>query len=934
MKKKYFALIIILLSESISFSQPAWKDLFVGAQNQIKAGDIKSAQKSAEAALEKAIADYKKESEYYAATLSLYGEILFRKGDYTKSANAFGDEIKIRKALKGKETTGYAKALHNLSTVLVKQGKFGDAEPIMIEAINIKLKAGSPKDSSLALSYQNLGVVFQMTGKFSESENAYLKASKIRKEVFGTASLPHATSEQSLGTLYMMLGNYDNAVVNLENAVNVFRSILGDENLTTANAAFILAKCYLETGKKDKAKPLINLSMSVQKNDKIAKNPEYIQTLISLGQARWANGDYDEALKVYENAKSVIERYYGNGHPDFINCVYSIGTIEFQQGKFDLAYKDLFLSIKMTEQIFHKSYPEYATRLHTFAGLLQNMGKFKEADAYYKKAFNAYTEQIKKYFPFLSESEKAKYYFNLKKRFDMYNCYVISNYKEHPELISEMLNNRIATKAILLNNNLKIKNKIQSSDDEKTNAIYKKWKDTREELTSLYHLSNKELAASGKNIDSLESECNSLEKQMSSVSEDFRNEIIARNTSWKDVADALDENETAVEIIRFNFNDKAMSDSVYYVALIINKNTKDNPEIVVMKNGNQMESKYIKAYHNAIRFKIPDNESYKIFWKAINDKIDGQNIVYVSPDGIYNKLNISTLENLSGEFVIEKKNIILVTNLNDIYLNKKKKSEKLSKSAFLLGNPTFRLQKAAQNNLPDTIQVQRQISESIRKSDIKIQELPGTKLEIENINSELINAGWASKLYTEELASEDNLNSIRTAGLIHIATHGFFLNDVADNEDNKILGINSEKAKENPFLRSGLLLAGAESAVLNETSDRTKGILTSYEVSGYDFDKINLLVLSACETGLGEVKNGEGVYGLQRAFQIAGAKTIIMSLWKVDDEATQTLMADFYKQWLSGKKMHEAFKDAQLNLKQQNPHPYFWGGFIIIGEFD
>jgi len=323
---------------------------------------------------------------------------------------------------------------------------------------------------------------------------------------------------------------------------------------------------------------------------------------------------------------------------------------------------------------------------------------------------------------------------------------------------------------------------------------------------------------------------------------------------------------------------------------------------------------YIRNYNNSIRFKIDDNDSYKAFWALIDEYLKDKNKIYFSPDGAYNKVNINSLKKPDGSFVVDNKEIILVSNTSDIISIKNHKAISFqNKSACLFGFP-----KAPDANNEQNLQLK---SWRALLKDFKIEELPQTKVEITEIDKLLKDNQFKTTVLMEESANKKQFKNLSKQNLLHIATHGFFLTDFEINNNEQIFGIDVDRFVDNPLLRSGLIFSESE----NES-----GILTANEVKNMDFDATDLVVLSACETGAGEIKNGEGVYGLQRAFQIAGANTVVMSLWKVDDLATQEFMGKFYEYIVQGSEPATALKMTQKKIKEKYNHPYYWGGFVLI----
>ena len=326
-----------------------------------------------------------------------------------------------------------------------------------------------------------------------------------------------------------------------------------------------------------------------------------------------------------------------------------------------------------------------------------------------------------------------------------------------------------------------------------------------------------------------------------------------------------------------------------------------------------MESRYFKYYRNSITGKVPDQVSYGVYWKPIVDEIGQAATVYLSADGIYNQINLEAIPAPDGRFVIDNANIVLVSNTKDIYTRKiRSRAVATSNTASMFGNPTFYLTASADSRI--------------------ISPLPGTEKEVNQVQFILDQKGWTTTEYLDKSAAEEKIKELNSPKIFHIATHGFFQPRTEARSAFAATGINQARAFDNPLLRSGLLLTNAGDVLSNSSGlYQGEGVLTAYEAMNLNLDQTELVVLSACETGMGEVQVGEGVYGLQRAFQVAGARTVVMSLFKVNDEATQQLMSTFYRNWMQTGNKHQAFADAKRELRKTYPDPLFWSGFVMVG---
>ncbi|MGI9553055.1 MAG: CHAT domain-containing protein, partial [Aurantibacter sp.] len=559
--------------------------------------------------------------------------------------------------------------------------------------------------------------------------------------------------------------------------------------------------------------------------------------------------------------------------------------------------------------------------------------EFDLAEPLFLEALSNQLNQISTIFPALTEKEREAFYNTLRSDLERFNTFAILNSLDNPSILGEMFNNQLTTKALLFNASDKMRNNILRSNDESMINDFGHWRDLREKLARLYQLPKIDLAKKQLEMQDLEEEVEQLEKSLSKRSAIFAKENDRRKLTWMDVRDQLDVDEAAVEIIRFRrykidpegkskitkdlsvpeFLNYGFTDEVLYAALIVDKSTTEYPKLVLLENGKDIESRYLSYYKNAIHYVVDDYNSYEQYWAQIDENIlEGTEKVYISPDGVYNKINLNAIRNpKTKNYLIDDLAIIPITSTRDLI---DKTDTDASGALVLMGNPNYLWEGVE----PPASDEESEIADYL-------DPLPGTDEEVSSIGELMTFGEWSPELYTGDQAREETLKQLQSPRVLHIATHGYFSKEVLQTSLN------------NDFLNSGLMLAGASNTLYYRRnqisfSPEEDGILTAYEAMNLNLDNTELVVLSACETGLGTVKNGEGVFGLQRAFKVAGAQSIILSLWRVDDRTTQKLLYYFYEGWLKHKDKHKAFKDAQVRLREEFLYPYYWAAFVMVGE--
>ncbi|MGL1888465.1 MAG: tetratricopeptide repeat protein [Reichenbachiella sp.] len=866
----------------------------------------------------------------FATFLGNYSSFLQSTNNYVEAENSLIQSLDIKLGLLGKLNENYLATFENLAVLYITTGKYEKAREILIETLDIKEKLANEAPSFLAYTHSYLGVIAKNLGEYDEAEIQLKKALSLYEKEFGKQHVFYANTSNELGLLYLKMGNLKSAKPLFTSSMNTFKEIHSDQHIDYATSLENLATLYQLEGDNEKSKELLEQVLEIDKKQLGTHHPLYSKTLHNLAAILVELKDYEHASKLYTEAISIYADLFGQDHPSFANTLYNVAVLEQELGNYDGAKGHFEQVIEIRKKILNENHPDLAFSIFGLASVKQKLGDYEGARQDYTYTIETYLNSISTIFPSLSEDEKGAFYSKIKPVFEAYQDFAVEYvYHEHgneenqQQLLNQLYDLQLSTKALLLSATTKVKSRIMSSGDTQLINRYLEWKAVKETLVKALNMSNADLAINGYDITALQLQSNELEKRLSKMSAGFAGEFEKRVISWNDVSASIGENDAAMEILRIKKN--TTNDSIYYAALTLKGNDISGPSLTVVTGGENLELKYFKQYKNTVMYKMENEKSYNQYWASIDEGLEGIETLYLSSDGVYNKININTLYDVENkEYVFDKYLIRLLSNTKELAEPVEVVSTDLVASvADVFGFPDYDLGGAITSE--SNAATERGFANGISA-------LPGTLEETNNISHTLDNNYWKYNLYQGDEATEENIKAVESPKLLHIATHGFFMSNM-NNVLNENAGIQAREAKFNPLFRSGLLFAGASKTFRNEKLEGEEdGILTAYEAMNLNLDHTELVVMSACETGLGEVKNGEGVYGLQRAFLVAGADHLIMSLWTVNDETTQKLMSTFYENWLGGQSKQDAFHDAILKLKKKYKQPYYWGAFVMLGK--
>lgn len=569
---------------------------------------------------------------------------------------------------------------------------------------------------------------------------------------------------------------------------------------------------------------------------------------------------------------------------------------EMESMKFYVESSNIYKS-KLVNPYYHvmlcaaKKYPLVITRL--------------EAD------FQKLERELQVNFSYFSEDQRKEYFNEYTRQLDFYYSVLLAGAESDASLSLRILDKSLQTKGLILEVTREQDRRLRNIRDPEVKAMVAKVRQLRDKLVAFKQL---EQQSPGVGVsDSI----NRLTVYINRLDRTINDRIgspgqLIKPVTWKSIQTKLKPEEALLEIVRVERNQFTFdAPLIQYWGFII-KSTGD-PVPFLLGSGQGFEERSLKNYQNQVRFQLEDPTSYSTYWKAVADRTVGIKNLLLSADGVYHLINPATLLNpASGKYVMDEIQITTMSAGRDLLVAHAE--SKSSGSFVLIGNPDFEMSRITSKRIGE-------ISETLTPVTTRagMAPLPGAELEVEQVSDLARSAGVKTDVLIGQAATESVVKKISNPVYLHLATHGAF----------------QQKKGADVYLKSMLLLAGASDNNVFTLSDYNlfeDGLLTAFEVTQMNLQETKLVVLSACETGLGEIQSGEGVWGLQRAFQLAGARQVLGSLWKISDEATVVFMQHFYSNYLQKGKASEAYQVAMTATRKQYPHPYYWGAFQLVGN--
>jgi CHAT domain-containing protein/Flp pilus assembly protein TadD len=891
-----------------------------------------------------------------ALSLNNLGELYRLQGRYSEAVRLHQEALGIRRQLLGEQHADVAQSLSNLALTAVSQGRYGEAETYFQQAIAINRQALGSNHPDLGYSLNGLGHLYRLLGQYDQAERLYREVLTLRQQALGLNHPDTLRSLNNLAELYAAQGRYAEAERLHQEALAGRRQVLGDNHPEVAQSLNNLASLYVYQGRLNEAEPLYQEALAIRRQGLGENHPEIAQSLNNLAYVYRFQGRFPEAEALFNQALALYRQTQGELSREVASVLNNLADLYVAQGRYGDAEPRQQQSLDLLRKLLGDVHPDVATSYHNLAALYAGQGQFLRAKEAFEHSLDIQEQHLALTLATLPESQRQAYVAHLTYTTNIVLSFHLQAFPEHQEAANLAFTTVLRRKGRILDmatDTLKqLRERLTPDDQQQLDQLT----ELRRQLATL--LFDDQQTETGtdyaRRIATLKAEIDEQEASLARRSADFR--VDTQPITLASAQQTLPADATLVEWVLyqpFDFTDGASTrqSAWHYAAYLLNAQGQlqwvDLGEADLIHQAVADFRRALQA--RSARLPLAARTLDALVMQPIRQKLDNPSHLLLSPDGQLNLIPFEALVDEQDRYLVERYQLTYLSSGREL-LTLTSQPMPSRQGPIVLANPDYN-----QVTTREAVTHQRGGETTQHSTDLRqlqVAPLPGTAAEADEIAALLPHA---TRL-TGALATESALKQVHGPQLLHIATHGFFLTDVplvATADFSGILGGSNRAsifviqpnagsnigsgsqpatAQENPLLRSGLALAGFNT----RQSGQEDGVFTALEAAGLDLYGTQLVVLSACETGLGDVVNGEGVYGLRRAFAIAGAASQVISLWKVDDQGTEALMTRYYRHLLDGMGRSEALRQVQLEFIHESgsySHPYYWAAFIASGDW-
>ncbi|MBS1910890.1 MAG: CHAT domain-containing protein [Bacteroidetes bacterium] len=901
--------------------------------------------------------------------LSSTAAFQMNRGCYADAEPLMVEAIQMnRRVSRGRENSAVASSLADLAGLYSVTSRFDRAEKLYFEAIRIYKRVAAGKATiEIATCYENLAGVYTGVGRHQEAERYLVEGvGMLRTVLHGQITRDLAQGIANLGVYYTRRGRFEEAEPLLSGALNMMRNIYRDSD--HLDVASILSDCAVVEFRLHGpaySLPAVAAALGIYRRLFGGRDhPDLAYATGNLAHNYTQLGCVEEAEPLFIDAIAMWRRIFkGEDSPEIAAYIDNLGRLYYETARYDEALSRFEESLAIRRRLGrNEGHVDIVSNLFHVAAAQARRNNLDSAVNYCAELEHSLIDKVD--YSGLFESEDGQMAIerdNVAARDGLIQLSIRygDNYSDFYRHAANILLN---TKGRILDNAARRRMLIDGNDGAAvdlwrnycrfSDSVALQYEDVPSD--SIMHLQW------ARRVSYLDHATREAERQF--LDHEGRTNKPTSFTQWTDVARALQGNEAAVEIARIQRDDRvARSDSAMYCALIL-RHADTVPVVIRLCD--------YRAVANCLKYPVgqasEDGGSYvhdactqrMLFdsvWTPIQTYLHGIHRIYLSPDDYLNRVSFGILGDSTGRKLQDRYEIRYVTGLRDLPLPGRSGAQGRGRTAAVVGNPLFSADSAAiasllrHNRASDSHDSRRARDSGSTDTELPhrsanvgqpLAQLGGTMDEIGSVARMLRRHGYLVTRWIGIHACEENFDRLSSPAILHIATHGFTFDPPRTSREGGMIllshgGAHGIQAADNPYLRTGILLAGADHAWTGHQPyiGIRDGIVTAFDIAHMDFTGTELVALSACETGLGDILGGEGVFGLARAFRAAGARAVMMSLWKVPDKQTQELMELFYTNWLDRHMSKpEALNAAQREMAKRYDDPYYWGAFVLVGE--